>query len=147
MINDLQCLLMCYMVIKRIQPLQSLQIRNTIEMNDRFPVSFHNGQFVLQTTDDIGHLLKLREIFQFAKHIDCLLHHFKFIVTKRHVSNAIIFVCISIILVVIHLNGCIIAQLIGTHHLNIILNRTNRNTFGQSFHFVECLTTSVHQIL
>lgn len=46
---------MGYVVIQRIQEFQAFEMRDTVKMDDGFTVIAGNGEFVLQTANNIRH--------------------------------------------------------------------------------------------
>ena len=83
-----------------------------------------DGEFVLKSADDIGHFGELFEVLQLAKHVNCFLHYLKVVLRHGHISDAVVFIGIAVVLVLIYLDGCVIAQFVRAHHLYVALNGT-----------------------
>ena len=115
-------------------------------MDDGLAVVLTDSEFVLKSADHIRHLGELLEVFLLAKHVNSLLHHLIVILRHGHICNAIVLVGIAVVLVLIYLDGCVIAQFVGAHHLYVALNGTHADTFANAFHVIEGIGTGIYEV-
>lgn len=146
LIHHTDGLLMSNVVVEWVEETQSLEVRHAVEVYDGLAVMLTDGEFVLKSADDIGHLGELLKVLKLAKHVNCLLHHLIVVLRHGHICDAIVLVGIAVVLVLIYLDGCVIAQFVGAHHLYVALNGTHADTFANAFHVIEGIGTGIYEV-
>lgn len=106
-----QRLLVCNIIIKRIKQAQALQVRDTVEMDNRLTVVLCDSQLVLKAADDIAHFRELLKVLQLPEHVNGFLHDLIVVLRHGHIRYAVLWFRIAIVLALIHLDGCVVAQL------------------------------------
>ena len=146
LVGDMQHLLAHNVGIERIEEFQSFQVRHAVEMDDGLPVLLAHGKFVLKPPHHIGNLGELVEVLQLAQHIHRLSHQQVVVLRHGHLRDAVFGVAVTVILVVIDLDGRIVAQLVRPHHLEVALDGAKAHALGDALHVIQGVAARIHQI-
>ena len=101
---------------------------------------------VLQASEDILHSGECRETTELAEHLHGISHQLHIIFGERRISDTIVRIRITVILIIVHLNRSIISQLVAPHHLDIHLDGPLADALVYTLIFIEGFTAGFDQI-
>lgn len=116
-------------------------------MDDGFAVIASQGEPVLEATDDVGHFGKLLEVFQLSEQVYSLLHDEEVVGREGHLHDGVVGAGVAVVFLVVHLDGRVVAEFVGTHHLEVSLHGAQGDALSDTFAVVEGFGAGIDEVV